>query len=246
MRSRFCFAMLAVVLVVLTAQRAAAQDQSSAASGGLSGGNYLRLSGGVVKPVNAEGSLRDWDNGQSFAVNWENWSPGPGGGSSRVAFGFGAVYNRLPLNESQFLANFTPPTGGTATSATASSATILEINSGIRLRIPAPYVVPAFKFGFGFINWAPGTVNYVSSNGSTGTAKQQHRSGAEVVLGGSLDAPLFDRYALFGEAEWVYGFTSFGRGFTTPGGACASNGCDPLKNTSIGTIRGGLRIRVGR
>jgi hypothetical protein len=244
MRSRVWFACGIAAAVAVTSP-VRAQD-ASARTGGLSAGDYLRVGGGFMTPVNPQGSLRDWQSGPSFAVTWENWQPGPGGAPSRVAFGIGAVYNRLSLNQSQFLADFTPPFGGTTTSASAKSATIIEINSNVRIRIPAPYLVPAVTLGFGFINWAPGKVTYASSNGTNGTATQQHRSGAEVTIGGGVDAPLFGRYALFADAQYVYGFTSFGRGLASPGGTCASNGCDPLKNTSVAAVRGGLRVRFSR
>jgi hypothetical protein len=51
---------------------------------------------------------------------------------------------------------------------------------------------------------------------------------------------------VFGEALYTYGFTSLGRGIANPGGTCTTNGCDVLKNTVLGTLRGGLRLQVGR
>ena len=109
-----------------------------------------------------------------------------------------------------------------------------------------PVVMPSLLIGFGFINWAPGEIHYVSTTGS-GNVKQSHRSGAELSIGGALDRQLWDRYAAYVEAQYVYGYTSYGQGFATPGGVCASHsGCDVLKNTTIATLRGGLRIRMGR
>ena len=81
--------------------------------------------------------------------------------------------------------------------------------------------------------------------GATGTTKQQTRNGAEVSIGGGLERHFFERFGIFGEADYVYGFTSLGRSAATPGSICASgNGCDVLKNTSVGTIRGGLSVKL--
>ena len=77
-----------------------------------------------------------------------------------------------------------------------------------------------------------------------GSAKQRHRSGAELTIGGGLERHIVDRYGLFAEAEYAYGFTSIGQGAATPGGLCATSSCDILKNTSIATLRGGLSVRV--
>ena len=43
-----------------------------------------------------------------------------------------------------------------------------------------------------------------------------------------------------------YGYTSFGQGLAGSGSACLTSGCDLLKNTPLGTIRGGLRVHVGQ
>jgi hypothetical protein len=209
---------------------------------GLSGGDYLRLSGGITQPVNPQGSLRNWGAGPSINVAYENWQSG-GGGVGRVGFGLGVSYAFLPLKQDAFVSEFVPLTGGTTQTATAARAGILEITSNVRVRIPAPLIMPAITFGFGFINWAPGRISYTSTTGP-GTVRQAHRNGAELSIGGSLDRQIYDRYALYAEALYTYGFTSYGRGFTNPGSICAS-GCDPLKNTSVGTLRGGLRVRVG-
>ncbi|HEX4682609.1 MAG TPA: hypothetical protein VH277_07880 [Gemmatimonadaceae bacterium] len=211
---------------------------------GLMPSDYLRVSAGYVAPVNPSGSLRDWKSGVGANLFWENWQQGASG-VGRVGFGLGIGYSLLPLDEAQLLRDFTPPTGGAITAATASKANILEITSEVRIRIPAPYIMPTVNIGFGFMNWAPGEIHYTTAT-TTGSAKQQHRSGAEVSLGGGLDKNIYDRYALFAEAMWSYGFTSFGSGFATPNSTCASNGCDILKNTSIGTVRGGLRVRIGQ
>jgi len=238
--------LLAALLCALLASRGTAQGgPSNPYSNTLIAGDYLRVSAGVATPVNAQGSLRDWRSGTSIAIAYENWQPS-GGGASNVGFGIAAAYEILPLKSEAFLTDFTPTTGGVATSATASHAGILEINSTIRYRFPTPLVTPALTFGLGFLNWAPGKISYTTSTGETGTAKQQHRSGFAVQGGASIDRQVYDRFAIFGEAAYVYGFTSFGRGFVSPGSTCASNGCDVLKNTSLGTIRGGLRVRMGR
>jgi len=240
-------ALTGLLLAIGAAPRLQAQAQPAAGdamAGGLMPGDYLRLGAGIISPVNPQGSLRDWNRGTSFSLVWENWQPASGG-VSRVGFGIGVGYSLLPLNESQFVSDFRPISGGTTTSATASKAGILDVTTNIRIRIPAPIVMPSVAIGLGFIDWRPGDINYVSTTGS-GTTKQEHRSGAEVSIGGGLDRDIVDRYAVFAEALYEYGFTSFGQGLANPGGTCVSNGCDILRNTTVGMIRGGLRVRVGR
>lgn len=239
--------LLAAVLCTAFSARGFAQTEAvpDPYAGGLVSGDYIRVSAGLAQPVNAQGSLRDWNAGQSFALSYENWMPGNGGmGVGQFGFGIGLVYNALPFDSRTFLADFVPASGETVTSASASHARVLEVTSVIRFRFPMPIVAPALNAGFGFLNWAPAKISYQTATGSA-TAQQQHRSGFELSLGGSVDRQLYDRYALFGEAAYVYGFTRYGA-FTTPNGSCARNNCDVLKNTTLGTIRAGLRVRIGR
>jgi hypothetical protein len=225
-----------------------AQDrapQSDRMTDGLVAGDYLRLVGGVLSPVNPQGSLADWDRGTTYGVVWENWQSGAGG-VGRVGFGIGVNYGLLPLNEQHFLGDFLTPQGARATSASASNASLLEIETSVRLRIPAPYIMPTFSLAFGYINFRPSTIQYSAPSGSSTTAEQR-RYGGEFTIGAGLDKHVIDRFADFGEASYTYGFTSLGQGLARPGGTCAtsSNGCDPLKNTTLGTIRGGLRVHIG-
>jgi hypothetical protein len=246
MRPRLAIGLLAMLATFST--RAGAQErgtQSDRFTDGLVSGDYLRLSGGMLSPVNPQGSLRDWDRGTSFGVVWENWQSGSGG-VGRVGFGIGVNYGLLPLNEQQFLSEFLTPLQTRATSAHASNASVLEIETSIRLRIPAPFIMPSISLGFGYINFRPSTIEYTSATGQA-TTDEQRRYGGEFTIGGGLDKHIVDRFAVFGEATYTYGFTSLGQGLARPGGTCATvaNGCDPLKNTAFGTIRGGLRVRVG-
>jgi hypothetical protein len=213
---------------------------------GLLPGNYVRMSAGSATPVSPHAALRYWDRGTTYYVAWENWDTGSSG-VSLVGFSINASYSALPLNAPLFLSTFTPVNGGTVTSATASRAGILEVTSGIRVRLPLPYIMPNFSVGLGLIDWEPGSIKYESTNGS-GSAKQQHRVSGEFTVGAGIEKNIFDRYGVFGEALYVYGYTSYGSGFATPGGVCATAGCDAFRNgnTTIGTIRGGLRVRVGR
>ena len=235
-------ALAACVCVVSTARAQASGDPLAS---GLVAGDYLRIGGGITSPVNAQGSLKDWSTGPGFSIAYENWASG-GNGVGRVGFGVGAAYSFLPFKDDVFINGFIPANGVTTRSATASSAGILEITSNLRIRFPMPVVMPSVNVGFGFINWAPGTIHYVASDNSTGTVKQSHRSGAELSIGAGLDRQLWDRYALYVDGAYVYGYTSYGQGFATPGGVCASTGCDPLKNTTVATLRGGLRVRLGQ
>jgi hypothetical protein len=243
MRSRLLVSsLLALSTMAATASLLSAQSDSFA--DGLTAGEFLRVSGGSVSPINAQGSLRDWSRGNTASVVWETWG-GTGGGPGLLGFGLGADYSRLPLNERQFLTDYTTPAGAPATSATASSATAFSIETSIRVRIPAPFIMPSVSLGLGYLDYHPATIDYTSASGS-GTATQQHRRGAAFTLGAGLDKHIVQRFALFGEALYTYGFTSLGQGLATPGGTCASNGCDVLKNTSLGTIRGGLRLQIGQ
>jgi hypothetical protein len=78
------------------------------------------------------------------------------------------------------------------------------------------------------------------------TAKQQNRSGGALSFSGGLDKHIYDRFAVFADATYTYGYTSFGGGLAGSGSACLQADCDLLKNTQLGVIRGGLRVRVGR
>src|ERR1041385_1680210 len=77
-------AVLATMPSVVDAQDRA--PQSDRMTDGLVAGDYLRLVGGVLSPVNPQGSLADWDRGATYGVVWENWQSGAGG-VGRVGFG---------------------------------------------------------------------------------------------------------------------------------------------------------------
>ena len=235
--------------LVATPARAQMRDQSNDSySDGLIAADYLRLSGGGIAPIRPTGSLRDWSGGSTFGLVWEGWQPGPSG-VGRVGFGFGVDYSRLPLNQRQFISTFRPQTGGgagRATSATAASATLFSIGTNLRVRIPAPFVMPSVVFGFGYLDFRPGIIQYTLPGGGPSTASEQHRRGAELRAGIGLDKQVVDRFGFFGEALYEYGLTSLGHGLATPGGTCINNECDALQNTVFGVVRGGLRVRIGR
>jgi hypothetical protein len=241
MRSRRSLISLAFALGAALPAVAAAQSSGDPMAGGFTAGDYLRIGGGVTAPINPQGSLNDWKGGPGASLIWESWSGSPTG-LGRAGFGIGVGYSLLPLDEQHFIHNFTPLTGGTTTSASASRAGILEVTTSLRIRIPAPLLMPAINVGFGFINWHPGKITYVATSG-TATVRQQSRSGAMLSLGGSLERHLWDRYGAYVEGNYIYGYTTYGRGFATPGSVCSTS-CDPLKNTTVTTFRAGLRIRV--
>jgi hypothetical protein len=220
-----------------------AHAQGTDLAGGLRAGDYLRLSAGASVPVNPQGSLKDWSSGTVFNVGWENWQSGGSTGVGRLGVALNLSYSVLPLDEKQFLSDFTPISGVRPTSATASSAGVFELATNLRFRIPTPFIMPTINLGIGFMNWRPATIDFDGPTGH-GQAKQRHRSGAELTIGGGLERNIFDRYGLFGEAAYAYGFTSIGQGAATPGGLCATGNCDILKNTSIATFRGGLSVRI--
>lgn len=249
MRSRpFTAALAAVaILAALSARLAAQDDAADPRAGGLVGGNYLRASAGFTSPLNPSGAYRDWDGGPGLAVTWENWDNGMRG-VGRLGFAIGATYAMLPFDAAQFLPRFQTLAGVPATSANASDAWLLTIETQLRYRLPVPYLMPSILFGFGYINFHPSTIHYATAATADATTAQEQKTGAVLSIGGALDRQLFGRYALFGEATYGYGFTSLGSGFTTPRGTCAASndGCDVLKNIALGTVRGGLRVRVGR
>ena len=238
MRSR----LLLVAAAALVTHVRAGQAQSDRFSGGLTEGDYVRVGAGVTNPVNAQGGFRDWKKGTGFSLGYENWQAGDNG-VGRLGVSLGAAYSALPLDEEKFLADFTPLSGEKVTKASASNGSLFEINAGLRVRIPAPLLVPTVRFGIGYIGWRPSKVDYTTASGS-GTAKQQTRNGAEVSIGAGLERHFAGRFGIFGEADYVYGYTSLGQSSATPGGICADNGCDVLKNTSVTTIRGGLAVKL--
>jgi hypothetical protein len=238
MRSRLLF----VVAAAFATQARVGHAQSDRFSGGLTAGDYVRVSAGVTNTVNPQGGFRDWKNGTGFNLSWENWQPGEGA-VGRLGVSLGVGYSALPLDETKFLADFSPLSGGKATSASASSGGLFELNTGLHVRIPAPLLVPTIRFGLGYIGWRPKTISYTAASGN-GTTKQTNRNGAEVSIGGGLERGFAERFGIFAEADYVYGFTSLGQSSATPGGICATNGCDVLKNTSVASLRGGLSVKL--
>lgn len=234
---------LALALPLLGLADVARGQEVDRYADGLVPGAYLRIGGGPMTPVNAQGSLRDWNAGRGVSVAWESWDNGLSG-VSRMGFALSAAYSSLPLNRDRFLTEFVPPNGGSLVSLDAGNAGVLEVVTNLIFRVPAPYIMPHFTIGLGFIDWRPGRITYSGSAGS-GTTKQQHLSGGEIALGFGLDKHIYDRFAVFSEANYVFGLTQFGGGYGTPTGVCSTNSCG-AKNTTVTTLRGGLRVRMMR
>jgi hypothetical protein len=243
MRSRpFIISLLALFTVVASAR---AQDSGGNADG-LVPGDYLRFSAGGLFPINAQGALVDWKNGQNFGLSYENWgSSGSGGGPGIASFGIGFDYSMLPFNQSRFLADLSKNSGPAGLSATASSASMFLISTTARIRIPMPFIMPNFQVGFGYLDYRPGTIHYVTSTGPA-SASQAHRRGGAISLGAGLDKHIVGRFGLFGDAIYTYGITSLAAGSETPEGTCIASGCDALKNTTVGVFRAGLRVQTSR
>jgi hypothetical protein len=233
--------MLAMAFVALVAPRDG--QAQSAMTGGLVAGDYVRLSGGMTTPINANGSLKQWDGGQSFNVTWENWDD-RGGRLGLFAFGLYGDLTFLKFDDAQFKADFLSPFGPVQT-ASAKRARIIQAGVNARMRIPMPLIMPSISLGFGFLDWHPGEIAYTAQNGSA-TAKQQNRQGGVVSVMGSVDRNIYDRVGIFGEALYAYGFTSFGQTLAASGSACIRADCDLLKNTALGAFRFGLRVRASR
>jgi hypothetical protein len=244
MRTRALVFGAAVLASLIAWAPARAQDTSDRFADGLTPGDYVRAAFGTVNPINPKGAIRDWKRGSGVTLAWENWDVGSGG-VARFGFGVEGSYNFFPFNDAQFIADFVGGPNGQLLTATADKSSILQIGVTTRLRIPMPYIMPSIAVGFGFIDWRPGQIRYTAVGGN-GTAKQQHRSGGSISLTGGLDKHIVDRFGVFADATYTYGYTSFGGGLAAAGSACLQADCDLLKNTQLGVIRGGLRVRVGR
>lgn len=239
---------MAVAAAAVAAGSRLGAQASENRTGGLTSGDYIRVSGGVVSPINAAGSLKDWKAGPGISAGYEGWGFGDqgvgfesGGPMGTVGFGLNVSYALLPLNEAQFVRDFTPLSGGTTTGASASRAGVFELASSLRFRIPAPYVMPTINVGAGFINWSPATVHYTSTTGN-GDAKYAHRTGADLSIGAGLQRQIYQRYSIYVEASYVFGYTAYGQ--FAGGGGTLCTGCDPLKNTTVTTVRGGLAYHL--
>lgn len=242
MRPRLFAALVAGVLSLATTAGAQIVVPADPNADGLIPGGYLRIAGGMLSPINPSGTLRDWNSGPMASLMWESWQPSSHG-VGRVGFGIGVSYTRLPFNESAFASSFVPTTG-TVTTATGKNTSIFQVETSIRMRIPSPFIMPSLELGFGFLSFHPGQIEYTTTNGSSGSARSQTRSGAEFSIGGGLDKQIAGRAAIFGEAIYEYGLTGLWQGIAEPGGTCASGECDVLRNMSLGIVRGGLRVRV--
>ena len=235
---------LTLALSSLVAASVASAQTPSPMTDGMVAGGYVRVSGGVVTPVNEGGSLREWNAGSNFNVMWENWENTDRGTLSMFGFGLYADLSLLPFDQSQFILDFTNGPNGTVTSARAGRARVIQFGVNTRFRIPAPYFTPSISLGFGFLDWHPATIDYVAVGGS-GTARQQNRQGGVLTLSGGVDNHIFDRVSIFGEAAYAYAYTSFGQGLGATGSACIQANCDLLKNMPFGTFRAGLKTRIG-
>jgi hypothetical protein len=235
---------LTLALSSLAAASVASAQTPSPMTDGMVAGGYVRVAGGVMAPVGAGGSLREWNAGNTLNVMWENWENNDRGTLSLFGFGLYADLSLLPFDEEQFIKDFVGGPNGAVTSARASRARVIQFGVNTRFRIPAPYFTPSISIGFGFLDWHPPTINYQAVGGS-GSAKQQSRQGGVLTLIGGVDKHVYDRVSIFGEAAYAYAYTSFGQGLGASGSACVAANCDLLKNMPFGTIRGGLKVRVG-
>ena len=168
--------------IVAQAGSGGGQDEtpSNPWTDGLVPGNYLRMSSGSTTPVSPHAALRFWDRGTTYYAGWENWDTGASG-VSRLGFSLNAAYSTLPLNVPLFRDTFAPVNGATVTSVSSARAGILEVTSGLRLRMPLPYLMPNLSLGLGLIDWQPGAINYESTmairQGPTATPTERRSHG---------------------------------------------------------------------
>lgn len=205
-------------------------------------GSFVRVGGGITAPLFPSGSMHDWARGWQAAASWESTGGGRGGNVSRVALGFAGDFGRFPLDERQFIANFTSG-GAQPTAATAPDATLVDVQATVRINFPAPVVTPSVLFALGYYNFHPSRVTFQSPD-STGVAGFRSRSGASLSIGFGLDRQIAGPAGVFLEGTYLLGATSFG--FVAANSRCGTTSCDVFDNTYIGTLRSGLRFRVGR
>ena len=246
MRVRSVVVAALVLLAALVARPARAFAQATdPLADGLVPGDYLRIGVNSTSPINPQGSLKDWNRGVGLGVMWENWDQGRNG-VGRIGYGFMLGYSLLPFDQDQFLSENILTPSGRPTTATAKKAGAFQLGVNIRFRIPAPYIMPWLSLGLGFIDWHPGEIKYTTATTTTPqTAKQEHRSGGSVSIGGGVDKHIYDRFGVFAQATYTYGYTSFGQGLAGSGSTCLPTNCDLLKNIPFGTVGGGLRVHVG-
>jgi hypothetical protein len=243
-RSVVAAAVVLAVALITSAERARAQTPDPLADG-LVPGDYLRVGVHSVGPLGASGSLKDWSRGVGLGVTYENWNQGRTG-VGRIGYGFMVGYSLLPFDSAQFLSERIVTQFGTPITASAKKAGVFELGVNIRFRIPAPYIMPWLKLGLGFIDWQPGKITYTTATTtSSQTAKQEHRSGGAFSAGAGLDKHIYDRFGVFAEAVYTYGYTSFGQGLAGSGSTCLQTNCDLLKNIPFGSIGGGVRVHIG-
>src|SRR5215475_2610163 len=144
---------LALALSSLVAASVSSAQTPSPMTDGMVAGGYIRVSGGVVTPVNEGGSLREWNAGSTYNVMWENWENTDRGTLSQFGFGFYGDLSLLPFDQNQFIRDFTNGPNGTVTSARAGRARAFQIGLNTRFRIPAPYFTPSISLGLGFLDW---------------------------------------------------------------------------------------------
>ena len=79
LRSFFFVATLIAASFVTSRAALAQAVATDPMADGLMPSDYLRVSGGVVSPLNPSGNLRDWKNGFGANLFWENWQQGASG-----------------------------------------------------------------------------------------------------------------------------------------------------------------------
>jgi hypothetical protein len=188
--------LLAVAASSLAVPPRAVAQQTDPMADGLQRGDYFRLSGGTVSPINPSGSLRDWGRGVGANLMWENWDmSGSSGQMGLFGFSLFGDLSFLPFKEDQFKIDFADGPNGAILTASASKARVIQLGVNTRFRIPMRYIMPSISVGFGFLDWHPGKITYTAVRTGTAvqTAKQQNRQGGAITLTGALDKHIYDR-----------------------------------------------------
>jgi hypothetical protein len=219
-----------------------AQGGQMRAPNPLFGGNNIRVAAGTTALV---GGSDNWSRGFSIGASWESWDPGSGGDVGRVAAGLGLTWSRLPFSPPHFVEDFNASSGLHTTTASASDANVIDFQLMLRIRGPRLFLLPSALLGIGYYSFRPGDVNF-SGPDSTGTARLRTKTGPSAAIGASLDSPYFGTAAVFAEGIFVYGYSSDSQLRVSANTRCGSVGCDTFKSTETATLRGGVRVRVGR
>ena len=197
-------------------------------------------------PVNAQGSLRDWKRGTGINLAWENWQPGAHG-VGRVGFGLDVAYSRLAARTRPVRRRFRARTDRHCGRRVGASRRFSRSTSNLRIRIPAPCVMPAITSASASSIGRRETSITHRPPARTGTASSHRAAALSSSLGGASIEQIYRSLRDLWRSGVRLRIHELRRAASrTPSEHVLHSGCDLLKNTTVGTLRGGLRVRLGR